>query len=157
MAQTANKMASPAESFDPIASTRPHGSNRNKPALPETPKTDERMREYVQNIAVQHARTKTHETTTRHCDILPADFDHGFSSNLVLGDAILNVGRYFDSRKADGVARDSFMKFKAVPEYAIERTGLLFGMRKNSSYFDDIHEDFRRAPERIARDPRFRN
>ena len=151
MAQTEKDMGTPGQCFDFVV-----GSDQAENRIMEATNTDKRIREYVRSIAALEARKKTHEAKMKHNGKLPADFDDGFRSSMILGDVILNVGSYFDSRKADGVPNDSFTNFKAVPEYAIERTGLLPSLRHHSSYFDDVQEGFHQAPARIARDPRFR-
>jgi len=97
-----------------------------------------------------------YEAGRRNGGPVPAKFDDGFAANLLVTEVVMNIKSYFDRGISVEKQRGNFFKVRAVPEYAIEKGGLLTGLPQRVSYFDDNQEGFGVAPVRIARDPRFR-
>jgi hypothetical protein len=98
-----------------------------------------------------------YEAGRRNGGLVPAKFNDGCAANLLVMEVAMNIKSYFDREIPVEKQRGNFFKVRAVPEYAIEKGGLLTGLSQSVSYFDDNQEGFGVAPVRIARDPRFRH
>ncbi|RVX69100.1 hypothetical protein B0A52_06813 [Exophiala mesophila] len=68
--------------------------------------------------------------------------------------ANLKVSDQMEGR--NGAGKEYWCKYKAAPEYAIERSRLLLSGVGITSYFEEKAGGFYNTPVRIARDPRFR-
>ena len=119
-------------------------------------RADSRLETYIKSLAKKPSKD-TLETSAESQSIQTSEeTDNSSVANQVLGAVILNLHPYLDPNKPHRNKND-LVKFKPIPEYAIERGGGVIGApRHTQSYFDDTRDNLHQAPLRIARDPRFR-
>ena len=119
-------------------------------------RADSRLETYIKGLAKQPSKDKLKATAESQNAQAPEGTDDGSVANQVLGAVILNIHSYLDPNKPTG-DKNELVKFKPIPEYAVERGGGAIGAPRHSqSYFDDTRDSLQQAPQRIARDPRFR-
>ena len=121
----------------------------------------QKLRAQLPEIAEKHAISRRNIAATANGGDLPEDFrvgiDDGYTTTVVLGEIAANLLSYSCGDHKSEEQRRNFHKVKSVPEFAIERGGVLGAVPGASeTIFDDHEGGFQGAPVRIARDPRFR-
>ena len=120
----------------------------------------QKLRAQLPEIAEKHAVSRRNIAATANGGDLPGDFrvgiDGGYTTSVLLGEVAANLLSYSCGDHKSEEQRRNFHKVKSVPEFAIERGGVLGAVPGASETIFDDEGGFQGAPVRIARDPRFR-